>query len=131
MIFCYMDEAGNTGENINDPSQPYHYVGGLLAEEKHWKSIATAMQNIAVDTLGKTAVKQPGFKFHGSCIFAGRSPWDGIAKVDRVSILKECLKLICQFECRLVYGRCDKVKLQRYKKPMHPHGIAIWLCYER
>ena len=131
MILCYMDEAGNTGHNIHDPAQPHHYVGGLLVEEKHWKSIASAMHKIAVDALGKNEAKKDGFKFHGSCMFAGREPWKGISKPNRLAIIAECLGLIKKFDCRLIYGRCDKDKLKKYTRPMHPHEISTWLCYER
>jgi hypothetical protein len=131
MIFCYMDEAGNTGENISDASQPFHYVGGLLVPEKSWKDIPKGLHRIAVDALGEAAANQANFSFHGAHLFAGKPPWNGIAKADRIAILEKCLRLIKSSGCRLIYGRCDKVKLRKYRSPMHPHGVAIWLCYER
>lgn len=131
MIFCYMDEAGNTGEKIDDQSQPFHYVGGLLVEEKSWKTISTEMHRIATDSLGEELVSQPGFKFHGNQLFAGNGVWRSIDKDRRLAIYSECLALICRNHCRLIYGKCNKAKLQRYRQPMHPHEVGFWLCLER
>lgn len=131
MIFCYMDEAGNTGEKIDDLSQPFHYVGGLLVDEKSWKTIATEMRRIAIDALGEAAVKQPGFKFHGNQLFTGNGPWKGIAPERRLAIYSACMTLIYRNHCRLIYGKCDKAKLRRYSQPMHPHEVGFWLCLER
>jgi hypothetical protein len=112
-------------------TSPSLFIMSEDSEEKNWKNIPIRMRKIAVEALGEKAVRKPGFKFHGSHIFAGKPPWDGIDKSDRVEILESCLELIGENDCRLVYGRCDKVKLQRYSHPMHPHSVAIWLCYER
>ena len=32
MTLVYLDEAGETGGKLDDPSPTYHYVGGLLVD---------------------------------------------------------------------------------------------------
>jgi hypothetical protein len=131
MIFCYMDEAGNTGSRIDDPAQPFHYVGGLLVPENDWLAIAESMRKIASDAIGKNAAGQRGFKFRGAEIFAGHGPWQGMHKRERLSVLSSCLSLLGPNSCRIVYGKCNKRRLQQYVYPMHPHSVAFWLCMER
>ena len=36
MHFIYLDEAGNTGNNLNDASQPIFVLGALLVHEQKW-----------------------------------------------------------------------------------------------
>jgi len=126
-----MDEAGNTGQRIDDPAQPFHYVGGLLVSETNWPAIIDSMHAIAVDAVGEQAASSSGFKFRGAEIFAGHGPWQGMSKPERLAVMASCLNLLGPQKCRLVYGKCNKQRLQQYRYPMHPHSVAFWLCMER
>ncbi|WP_419837874.1 DUF3800 domain-containing protein [Candidatus Poriferisodalis sp.] len=33
MLFCYLDESGNTGSRLDDPVQPYHYLAAVIVRE--------------------------------------------------------------------------------------------------
>lgn len=131
MIGAYVDETGNTGTNLADPTQQYHYVGALLVREDCWHNLSADLKSIAINVL-KTKARGSNFEFHGNALFGGKPPWDGIRdERKRLDIYEECLSLLEKHKLHLAYGRCDKKKLTRYSKPMHPHEISFWLCLER
>lgn len=132
MYGAYLDETGNTGTNLTDPTQQFHYVGALLVPESSWQLLTGDMQEIALRALGKKIATSPSFEFHGSRLFSGNSPWNVIPdREKRMEIYADCLDLLKKHKLRFTYGRCDKQKLQRYKAPMHPHEISFWLTLER
>jgi hypothetical protein len=47
MVHCYIDESGNTGGNLFDPTQPHFYSGALIANFDFDAKHPLVMQNIA------------------------------------------------------------------------------------
>lgn len=131
MIGAYLDETGNTGSNIRDASQGFHYVGALLIPESAWKPLDAGMKRIAVAALGPEVPRRADFEFHGNQLYTGNGPWRGMDPPARIEVFAECLRLLDDHDIGFVYGRCDKKKLQCYRSPMHPHEISFWLCIER
>lgn len=133
MLCAYIDDAGNTGNNLSDTAQPVHYVGALIVPEDHWSGVASDMKDI------RKHARQRGYKgrvleFHGTEVFQGRkgSGWESVTFVERMGIYGSCLEILKTRELSLLLGCCDKPKLKaRYKHPEHPHALAMWLCLER
>lgn len=128
MICAYIDDAGNTGINLNDLKQPLHFVGAILFGDDKWASLRDDLKFIA-DTLpshGGEAVE-----FHGVEIVQGNGPWDDLKYQERLYVYRQCIDLMHRHQVRVVYGCCDKIQMRRYKSPMHPHQIALWLCLEK
>lgn len=119
MTLVYLDEAGKTGGKLDDPTQTYHYVGGLLVDESSWAALGADLGNLSPDR-----------ELHGGPLWAGTGPWRDVDVLERNRIYGAALDLVAKHRCQFVYGRCDKVKLRNYLSPMHPHEIACWLCYE-
>lgn len=132
MLGIYVDETGNTGSNINDLAQRFHYVGALVVPEKSWMGVSDDLQSIAVDALGKRHAAAAGFEFHGNQLFTGNGPWASITDRDaRLKIYGKSLNLLHKHKLSFAYARCDKQQLRRYSTPMHPHEISFWLALER
>ncbi|NYF79482.1 DUF3800 domain-containing protein [Granulicella arctica] len=131
MICAYLDETGNTGNDLTDLSQPVHYVGALLVPETVW-----AATKAGVDEVKEFAYSR-GFtddtcELHGKEILHGSKGWRRVSVADRLSILTQCVEVMEKNDLRLVSGGCNKVLLrERYAHPEHPHSIALWLCLER
>jgi hypothetical protein len=132
MLCAYVDEAGNTGSNINDPLQRYHYVGALVVSEDAWAAVKQDLRDIAEKALGKKNARADKFEFHGNRLFVGNGPWTAIPdRTERLEIYGKCLDLLEKHRLHFTYSRCDKHKLKRYHDPMHPHEISFWLTLER
>jgi hypothetical protein len=133
MLCAYIDDAGNTGKNLSDATQPIHYVGALAVPEVQWAGVASDLKAVRKDA------RQSGYKgkvleFHGTEVFQARkgSGWESVKFTDRLRIYESCLKIISARDLWIVIGCCDKPKLKsRYTAPEHPHALAMWLCLER
>jgi hypothetical protein len=132
LLCAYLDECGNTGSNIHDPSQRYHYVGAVIVPEGSWEALRDDLAGIAAIALGKKVASSSGFEFHGNQLFSGNGPWGAIPdRNNRLIVYGQCLDLLAKHKLTFAYGRCDKQALKRYKNPMHPHEIGFWLTLER
>lgn len=127
MLCAYIDDSGNTGARLNDPEQPFHYVGAIIVPEIAWMGLKTSLTRVAKDALGTVP---DSFEFHGSELYRGKGVWKHTSLADRMDIYRECLSLLNVYDIDIVYGRCDKKLMQRYTRPFHPHYIAFWLCLE-
>jgi hypothetical protein len=133
MLCAYIDDAGNTGKNLSDATQPIHYVGALVVPEDQWAGVASDLKAIREDA------RQCGYKgkvleFHGTEVFQARkgSGWESVKFMDRLRIYESCLQIMPARNLWILLGCCDKPKLSsRYRAPEHPHAIAMWLCLER
>lgn len=132
VICAYVDEAGNTGKNLDDMNQPYHYVGAILIPEDKWRAVKDDLDGIANYVLEK-GIGSDYIELHGSSIYLGSDPWRQATKEFRHEIYRAALELLVQYDLWIVYGCCNKPELKRrgYPKPLPPQYIAFWLCLER
>lgn len=49
MILIYIDETGDTGNNLKDPQQPIFVLGAMLVNEKIWQSLEKRFEAIVKD----------------------------------------------------------------------------------
>lgn len=65
-------------------------------------------------------------------LYQGSAPtWNQVQVGDRIDVYGRCISISEDLNLPLVLGCCDKVKLQRYVHPVHPHAMAFCLCLER
>jgi len=64
VILAYLDDSGNTGLKLNDPTQPKHYVGALLVMEAAWRPAATRIAEVV--EFAKTKGAKPPVELHGA-----------------------------------------------------------------
>lgn len=133
MVCAYLDDAGNTGDDLECKEQPIHYNGASLFNDQAWSGIRVGLSDLAKHAR-KKGFRKERLEFHGLDLFQGtdRSGWGDVPRASRMDIYHQCLDLASRHQVRLVLGCCDKLKLKRkYSKPEHPHAIAMWLCLER
>ncbi|HEY3295539.1 MAG TPA: DUF3800 domain-containing protein [bacterium] len=141
MILFYCDEAGNTGANIDDSSQPYHYVLALGVDEAKWTSIKTAYYALIKAVLPRIGVDSSNcpypilpadFELHACEIWHRKGVhFRNLSMHDRVNLIQGAAEIIDRHKCEIVYGRCPKSKLAKYSSPAHPHWCAALICLER
>jgi len=130
MWFAYMDEAGNTGRNCGDPAQPIHLILTLAVEEQRVRDLHEHVRETArLDCPG--ICEGPDFEFHGQDLFAGRGPFDGVEPAKRIAVYDELLKGIEIAAAEVIIRGVEKPGLaRRYRKPYHPHDIALMYTIE-
>ncbi|MGH2397597.1 MAG: DUF3800 domain-containing protein, partial [bacterium] len=130
VICAYVDDAGNTGANIRDPNQPYHFVGAILIPDDRWLDVRADLQQVR-DSLPNDTGRQGNFEFRGDNIVNGNPPWNRLSRPERMAAYSDCIEVIANRNLQLVHGCCNKPLLRGYVSPMHPHEVAFWLCLER
>jgi hypothetical protein len=132
MLLAYMDEAGNTGRDLKDKTQPIHYIGALLVAEIQWQAVHKGLQEILKFAKLHGFHEESDCELHGAEIFQGKKGWNDLSLEDRLNVFDLALKVAEDNVLRLVVGACNKPLLdQRYKSPFHPHEFAAWLCLEK
>lgn len=130
MWFAYMDEAGNTGRNLRDSSQPIHLILTLLIDES---KIALLHEHVR-DTARRHCpgrCHEDDFEFHGKDLFAGEGYFSGMAPTKRIEIYDDVLKGIQMADAHVVIRGVHKERLRRrYTRPFHPHDIALMFTIE-
>lgn len=130
MWFAYMDEAGNTGRNLEDSSQPIHLILTLAIDES---KVALVHEHIR-DTARRHCrhdCREDDFEFHGKDLFAGEGYFAGMSPAKRIEIYDDVLKGIEMADGHVVIRGVHKDRLRRrYTKPFHPHDIALMFTIE-
>lgn len=130
MRFAYMDEAGNTGRNCGDPAQPVHLILTLTVEERRIRDLHEHVRETA-RTHCPGNCEETDFEFHGHDLFAGKGPFDGVQPAERIAVYDELLKGIELTAAEVIIRGVEKPGLaKRYRKPYHPHDIALMFTIE-
>lgn len=131
MRFAYMDEAGNTGRRFDDPSQPVHLILSVVVDET---KIPVLQQHVR--EAGRRHFlefcAEPDFEFHAQRIYSSRKGrYEGMELRQRIAILDDVLAGIELAEADVVIRGVEKQGLaRRYRKPYHPHDIALMFTIE-
>lgn len=127
----YLDEAGNSGTNLDDPTQPIHVVGGIIIKDSQWLQIESEV-NILIAHLVPRVADREGFEFHAGDMFQGHGIFDGWPWGARKDALELLLNLFVSHNLPIVWGAVDKQKhKEKYVYPAAPHDLAFLLCAER
>jgi hypothetical protein len=112
MYLGYVDDAGNTGQNITDKHQPYHFVGAIMFHHEHWRGIRDALRAIQ-DSLPHGIGTDASFEFRGAYLFNGTGRWQPLSLQERLQVYGQCVDLLAAHDITIVYGCCNKQLLRR------------------
>ena len=126
MLFCYLDESGNTGNRLDDPEQPYHYLVAIMVREDMVSLLTSQLDQLASEA--PTAV--PLGEYHGQEMFSGRGPWDGISPKTRVQEYAKALSVIGKAEASIAHASINKPGLSRLRW-QSPHLLALQFLTEK
>jgi hypothetical protein len=126
-----MDEAGNTGEDLDDPNQPIHVMAGVIIHDVNWLAVESHYKDFC-EKACKKYPPNPKFELHAGEIWQGEGVYRSWSKDDRAELLRDALNTFTSHEIPIIYGAIDKQKLKaKYHDPFAPHGLAFMLCAER
>jgi hypothetical protein len=130
MWIAYMDEAGNTGRNLEDELQPIHLILTLVIEESRIAAVHEHVRETARQRC-PTVCRNDDFEFHGQDLFSGRRQFSGTTPADRISLYDEILHGIEIAEAKVIVRGVHKPGLREcYSSPYHPHDIALMFTIE-
>jgi hypothetical protein len=130
MWFAYMDETGNTGRNLTDPSQPIHLVLTMAVEESKVRALHEHIRDTAREHCAGDC-GEDNFEFHGKELFAAEGYFGGRSRQERIEIYDAVLAGIEIAAAEILIRGVSKPDLERrYAKPFHPHDIALMFTIE-
>ena len=131
MYLVYMDEAGNSGKDLDDPNQPIHVMAAVIIRDTNWRILEGHYKTFCAKAC-EGYPHNPKFELHAGEIFQGEGMFRKWKKDDRANLLVDSLNTFTTHDIPIIYGAIDKQRLKKkYTDPFAPHGLAFMLCVER
>jgi hypothetical protein len=112
MHLVYLDESGNSGNNLTDTSQPVFVLCAMIVEESRWLSLETGLTK-HLDNAFPNWRTIDGFEIHGSDLRRGTGQFRGMPVADRIKFRDSWMEigrqhgvvLICRSVNKKMYGQ--------------------------
>lgn len=93
MYLCYIDESGNTGNNLNDVHQPLLVLAALVVQPQYIKDIENCIRELSYVYCGAES-RNTDFELHGDHIYNGRGRYfKKLSHSKRIDLLKDILRI--------------------------------------
>lgn len=131
MYLCYIDESGNTGNNLKDKNQPYLVLTALMVPPGNIKEIEDDIRSLGYKYFGAES-RNTDFEFHGDAIYNARKKDRYFHKLPldkRFEILNELVAIAIKHESiKLGYISMEK---QKYYGKLNIQQSAFHLLIEK
>lgn len=124
MHLIYLDESGQTGNNLADPNQPVFVLGALVVDESVWLALERDLR----DAIEKyfPSPRPEDFEIHATEI---SNPRKGhIKKFDiphRIAFRDEWLRIAHRHGTRFIYRAIAKRRFQQWSHATFGKGVSI------
>jgi hypothetical protein len=128
MYLCYIDESGNTGNNLKDIHQPYLVLTALLVPPEHIKLIENDIRDLGYRYFSAES-RNTDFEFHGDDIYNARGRYfKKLPLKQRIGILNDLMDIVLKHESiHIGYVSIEKAK---YFANLHIQQSAFSLLVE-
>lgn len=123
MHFCYIDEAGCTGRNLNDAEQPVFVLGGLSVSDEKWNTTHEKFVSTISNYFNGSIPS--GFELHAEELLSpdGDGQFRGHPRDNRNGLAKSVLNIIAERGHQVHVIGLDKIRLR-------DNACASGLCYD-
>jgi len=123
MHLIYLDESGNTGNNLADPQQPVFVLGGLIVPEHTWQAVEIDLERALEHHLPSSSPKD--FEMHAGDLRHGTGCFKGIPVKTRVTLRDEWLKVAAAHHLHFIYRAITKTRYERWMRGTFGTNISI------
>jgi hypothetical protein len=111
MHFFYIDEAGCTGEDLENQQQPVFVAGGLIVRDEGWNKTKETFTGLVREYFDGGAPE--GFELHSHELLSphGDGPFAGHSRERRLTLVNGVLDLLAERSHQVCYFAIDKRKL--------------------
>ena len=112
MHFYYLDEAGDTGSNLDDPDQPVMVLGGVSVRDEGWNQTQSSL-NIKLKDFFEGTLPE-NFELHAIDLLspAGEGPFEGYSMEKRCDLCIEIINILSERSHSVHYIALDKQKIK-------------------
>lgn len=119
MHLIYLDESGNSGNNLTDPQQPIFVLGALLVPEQKWKRIENDLIQVIEGFV------PDNFEAHASEIRSGRGIYKGMSLEKRIGFRNALMQVAIDNALKFIYRQIAKKRYANWLDTTFGAGIVI------
>lgn len=123
MHLIYLDESGNTGNNLADPEQPVFVLGALIVPEHKWQPVEAELERSLERHV--PSPRSQSFEMHAGDLRQGTGCFRGISVHTRVSLRDEWLRIAATHQLRFTYRAITKNRYERWMKAAFGTNISV------
>lgn len=123
MHLIYLDESGNSGNNLSDPQQPVFVLGALLVPEEKWLPLETDIFKV-LDSYFEGSIPKD-FEIHASEMRNGTRLFKGIEVSHRIQLRDQLLQVANDHQLAFIYRAITKKRYAAWLDRQFGAGITI------
>lgn len=123
MHLIYLDESGNSGNNLNDATQPIFLLCAMIVPESTWLKLEKDLASV-VDKYFPPP-RAEGFEVHGTELRTARGFCRGMSVDARVAFRDEWMDVAARHEVKLIYRAIEKKRYQKWLHDTFGAGVII------
>ena len=124
MHLIYLDESGNSGGNLNDPSQPVFVLCALMVPEEKWQMLESALTE-EVENFWPPP-RPDDFEIHASELINARTEvFRKELPSHRLAFMTAWLELAARYGLKLVFRAIEKHRYARWLQ--HKFGAGVFI----
>ncbi len=109
MHFCYLDETGCTGADLNASQQPIFVIGGIAVKDQGWTTTTRKVWELYRHFFSGAVPN--GFELHATELINGKGPFHGYSQAERNQFALDVLDLIAHRSHWIHFVGIDKQRL--------------------
>lgn len=109
MHFCYLDETGCSGGNLDDDQEPIFVLGGIAVKDQGWSTTTNAFRSLLCDYLGMSSLPD-NFELHSHELLSpkGEGQFIGHSRTRRNKLAFDLLDLVAERSHQVHYIALEK-----------------------
>lgn len=123
MHFIYLDESGNTGNNLNDATQPIFVLGALVVPEAKWQKLE--MELAAAIDLSFPPPRPDDFEVHATEIIHGSGYYRAFPIAKRLYFFQSWLGIAFKNDLKFIYRAIAKKRYAAWLQSTFGAGVII------
>jgi hypothetical protein len=123
MHLVYLDESGNSGNNLADPSQPIFVLCALVVPEDCWQQLELDLARVIEKYW--PGPRDDAFEIHTSELLNPKTKAFRISPDARFAFMKEWLGLAASRKLKVLYRAINKQRYQKWLLQRYGSGVAI------
>ncbi len=123
MQLVYLDESGNSGNNLHDLQQPVFVLCALIIDEESWLRLEAELQEMVEKFFPPP--RPADFEIHATSLRNGQGFFRGLAVQKRMEFRDAWFQLAKKYSLKVI---CRAIEKRRYHKWLHETfgaGVAI------
>jgi hypothetical protein len=123
MYLVYLDESGNSGNNLADPQQPVFLLCAMIVNETEWLNLEHHLAEV-VDKHFPWP-RHADFEIHGTDLRNRHGPFEAMNVADRIAFRDAWMDVAANHGVKLIYRAIEKRRYQKWQHATFGSGVFV------